>query len=217
MVSLPPDPKRFDRAAKLSLWREYVRGQRQDEQLRNRLLTLDLPFLTRVTLRFLNKNPGIASFEDLYQEGFLGYSRAADKFDPDRGFVFLTYANYYAWSYMQKHVRRMDHLTIYHRREGNAPTLTSLDALLAQSGQSDVLADPRARADEVETQDLVRMIHQACAGLSRQDADIVRKRVVDGWKYTELALLYGLSKQRIKQRYDRALESLRRRCTRSAG
>ena len=50
----------------------------------------------RLVVSIARKYKGVGmSFQDLVQEGSMGLMRAADKFDPDKGFKFSTYATYW--------------------------------------------------------------------------------------------------------------------------
>ena len=52
----------------------------------------NLRLVVSVARQTVKKNRSEINFQDACQEGILGLSRACDKFDPDRGFKFSTYA-----------------------------------------------------------------------------------------------------------------------------
>lgn len=45
-------------------------------------------------------------YQDLTQEGMLGLIRAAEKYDPQRGFKFSTYSSYWIRSYLSSYIRK---------------------------------------------------------------------------------------------------------------
>lgn len=61
--------------------------------------------------KIAKKYAGIAEFEDLAQEGYIGLCQAVDGYDPDQGIPFVTYA----WKIIQRHLAR------YIRGEKNLP------------------------------------------------------------------------------------------------
>lgn len=63
-----------------------------DRDARDELVTRNLPLLFRIASAFEGR--GLA-FDDLIGEGTLGLIRAVERFDPERGFRFSTYAGYW--------------------------------------------------------------------------------------------------------------------------
>ncbi len=63
-----------------------------DEVARQRMIESNLRLVVKVARRYVNR--GMA-FSDLIEEGNLGLIRAVEKFDPERGFRFSTYATWW--------------------------------------------------------------------------------------------------------------------------
>jgi len=63
-----------------------------DKNARNRIIQSNLRLVVSVARHFLNRG---MSYPDLIQEGNLGLMRAVEKFDPERGFRFSTYATWW--------------------------------------------------------------------------------------------------------------------------
>ncbi len=63
-----------------------------DAKARNKMIVSNLRLVVKVARRYSNR--GIA-FLDLIEEGNLGLIRAVEKFDPERGFRFSTYATWW--------------------------------------------------------------------------------------------------------------------------
>lgn len=79
-------------------WRDH-----RDEQALHRLITAYMRLAISMAAKF--KRYG-APMNDLIQEASLGLMKAADKFDPDRGVRFSTYAVWWIKASIQDHVMR---------------------------------------------------------------------------------------------------------------
>ncbi|MFN8658736.1 MAG: sigma-70 family RNA polymerase sigma factor [Candidatus Obscuribacterales bacterium] len=72
---------------------ELARAARTgDERARQRLIQSNLRLVVSIARRYTNRG---LTFLDLIQEGSMGLMRATEKFDPEKGFKFSTYATWW--------------------------------------------------------------------------------------------------------------------------
>jgi RNA polymerase primary sigma factor len=78
-----------------------MRVKRGDNAARKRLIEKNLKLVVSIAKK--SRGRGL-SFEDLIQEGNIGLMKAVEKFDPDRGFRFSTYATWWIRQAVQRAV-----------------------------------------------------------------------------------------------------------------
>ena len=72
------------------LARRIAKGE---EQARQRLIKANLRLVVSIAKRYVHRGP--LSISDLMQEGNIGLFKAVEKFDPEKGFKFSTYATWW--------------------------------------------------------------------------------------------------------------------------
>lgn len=88
----------IDRAELTRLWKLAKKG---DEAAKNKIIEMNLRLVIPTAKRFLR--PGL-ELMDLIEEGNLGLLQAIEKFEPQKGFRFSTYAIYWIEQYIRKFI-----------------------------------------------------------------------------------------------------------------
>ncbi|WP_433545750.1 RNA polymerase sigma factor SigF [Streptomyces sp. CA-294286] len=100
---LPPNPR--DRSGARALFiqlRELPDGSTEKAELRNRLVRMHLPLVEHLARRFRNRGEPL---DDLTQVATIGLIKSVDRFDPERGVEFSTYATPTVVGEIKRHFR----------------------------------------------------------------------------------------------------------------
>jgi RNA polymerase sigma-B factor len=99
----PPDP--HDRSGARALFvelRSLPEGSPEKAELRNRLVRMHLPLVEHLARRFRNRGEPL---DDLTQVATIGLIKSVDRFDPERGVEFSTYATPTVVGEIKRHFR----------------------------------------------------------------------------------------------------------------
>lgn len=175
-----------------NLAKEYVRTR--DAKISYRLVTSHLRLVVKVVSKFRGYGLPVA---EMISEGNIGLLYAVDKFDPDKGFRFSTYALWWIRAAVQKYVLKS--------HDG------SLNVLVDSSSDNgsellDFIADTKPNQEEwlsrTETLNYrKKLFNQALGCLNPREKDILFKRRLYEKSITldDLSKSYAISKERVRQ------------------
>ncbi len=173
---------------------------RVGEEIRNRIVHANVRLVISIAKTFADdQNP----FDDLLSEGIASVIRAVEKFDYSRGFRFSTYATSVVRRELMRSVRKN------HQRRNRFATGSSeyLDSQCAPE------PDHTERLAELEWDRVSGSLRTMLGGLDQREQLVVRGRYGlnrGGRKVTfkTLGEQLGVSKERVRQLYQRAIQKL---------
>ncbi|WP_420634093.1 sigma-70 family RNA polymerase sigma factor [Candidatus Palauibacter sp.] len=187
------------------------RSQAGDEAARRRLVSANLRFVVSVARSYRGRGVSLA---DLVNEGNVGLVRAADRFDPERGVRFISYAHFWIRRAMIQAIAVQEE----RRRPGEpAPLRLSLDDVApgAACTLGELLPDertPEPGADLVRER-LRDAIEASLTDLPPRESEVVRRYFGLGFEdsqtLAEISIELGVSRERARQLKERGLSRLR--------
>ncbi len=245
------------------LWKLAKKG---DKEAKNKIMEMNLRLVIPTAKRF--QRPGM-ELMDLIEEGNLGLLQAIEKFEPEKGYRFSTYAIYWIEQYIRKYIEEQSgsikipshawgNLKKWFRAwnelkeaNGRDPSLNEMaaeldltarqvksimDTLSAAKGV-DSLTTLVHEEEETTLEDLISddgkgnphdvflkkenqsSIKKSMEGLNERDRQVVIMRygLDDNEPKTlgEVAEILGLSRERVRQIEERAVNALRKEALRS--
>ena len=196
----------------------------RDEQALHELAEAHMRLVIALAVKFRHYGLPVA---DLIQEGHVGLLEAAARFDPEREVRFSTYATWWIRASMQDYILRNWSIV----RGGTSSTqkalffnLRRLRAKLSVGGEPtstpsdrmDFLVDGQPLPDEavgleIDTLRRVEWLKEAMTKLSAREHNILCERRLseDTVTLEALGARLGISKERVRQIENRAMEKLR--------
>jgi len=182
-----------------------VRARGGDQKARQKLVRHNLAFAVAVARR---QRRGGIRLDDLIQEGSVGLMRAAERFDPDAGTLFRTYAVWWIRAYIGKYL--CEGRSSVRPRSGKvARPDVSLDGPEDEEGGSalgelleNAALGPEERYLAAERDQEVRVaICKARKRLGEMGWDIVRCRLEEAQPQTlsVIGKRWGVSRERVRQ------------------
>ncbi len=160
--------------------------------------------------------------DDLLQIARMAALECLKRFEPDRGYRFLTFASKKSTWALVQHCSTGGMIRVptkqnfgnirpaLQRQAKKAKAVTSLDA--SAGGDRSVhefIPDPRQIEREIEDREEHRLLYDAIDRLSKRERTIIVERI-DGKTLSQIGHLIGLTKERVRQIEKTAYDQIRR-------
>lgn len=187
-------------------------AQSGDIEARNRFVEHYLKFVMKVALKLRRRG---LDYEDLVMEGNFGLFHALDKFDPSKGYRFLTYAAPWVYQYIERAIfnhAKTVRVPVYQQQKNGRSRYQDLDLLQgisfdkAQEAGLEFEADGTNALEEVNL-DKIRGVLLELLGEERPKkrlAILARFGLLSGDEMTleEAGAVAGVTRERVRQMFN---------------
>jgi RNA polymerase sigma factor (sigma-70 family) len=183
---------------KRTVWWDEERHAKVDPYLRQYA-----PMVRGCAIRVHKRFPHVC-FEDLLSDGMYALARVALKFEAERGFQFNTFAMKSVYQVVWAKAQAL-HRMMTSKGKEIPDELTDITAAMTPSRQRsplDILIEEEERGLSVT------WLHRHMDMLMPRDREILNLRFVDEMTLDQIAKKYGLTRERVRQVVDKALEFL---------
>lgn len=181
----------------------------------------NIPLVLHIARQYSTDRPHM--YDDLVQEGCIGLYKAAKRFDPTKGASFGTYASYWIKQCIIKYtrnnlsvIRTPDHLFDkgyrgrYKQFAHNAINNISSIITIFENGDEDYISELVEEFVENKS-DIYAVISLALKELPQREQEIIEKRFNQGLTLDEVGAQYNLTRERIRQLQNAAIEKLQKK------
>lgn len=179
--------------------------ENHDISARNKLIEANLKFVANIAQNY--KGLGL-SYSDLIQEGNNGLFRAVDKFEPERGNKFISYAVNWIREGILTALKKRNSLT-------SEDLPNNIDEIDDDSNNESIIEDAFVEKDEVKQKetDVNTVLKLLLNDLTPRERFIVTKYNGIGEKkpktLEEIGKSLNLTKERVRQIYEKAMKKMR--------
>ena len=172
-----------------------------------KLVTANMGYVVTLARQYKSD---ILNTNDLVNEGAIGLMKAAEKYDPERGKPFVTFAAPYIRRSIEAAISKVNTDTDVRSTDESLPVGSRNNYTLLN-----VLEDVNAeKADAIVEEDSLNDDLVACVDvLNEREREVVSRYYgLKGWRQTmaEIAEDMGLKRERVRQERDKAVRKLRR-------
>ena len=172
-----------------------------------KLVTANMGYVVTLARQYRSD---ILNTNDLVNEGAIGLMKAAEKYDPERGKPFVTFAAPYIRRSIEAAVNKVSIDTDVRSTDESLPVGSRNNYTLLN-----VLEDVNAeKADAIVEEDSLNDDLLACVDvLTEREHEVVSRYYgLKGWRQTmaEIAEDMGLKRERVRQERDKAVRKLRK-------
>lgn len=198
------------------LWRDYQ--AEKTTEARNALVQHYLGYVITLAVKYFKRLPKRSNMtvDDLVSFGVMGLIDILDRFNPDLGTKFLSFASLRIFGAIIDGLREFDHNTRHSYKNGTAKEIHNLTANLwnGESCRRDYDNTIELLAPEARDTDIVELrdeVESKLASLSPTERTIFIQYNAHGLRMKDIGELVGLSESRVSQIHTDILKRLRKK------
>ena len=179
-----------------------------DPKIRDQLVKNNLDFVRKLA----TEAKEFRLFDDLVQEGAIGFLRAIDRWDASRNLKLLTYAGWWVRSYQKSFLLSMRRVVSFgtrvQRDSERQANYFSFDVPIEQQLIPELRVDA-AIEEGTQEHEILGLAERFQETLEPRERDIFQSCVVDGKSCESVSERHGISRERVRQLKEQAFDDFR--------
>ena len=164
-----------------------------------------LPLANKLAYEKKRVLPDFIDFEELQSAAYMGLVEAANRFDPEKGVAFSTFAYPRIWGEINDYLRQLGW-----GKRGESRQATSLD--FRSEDEDCALKDLIEAKEEFNEDEFLEVVSR---GLDEKAEDVLRFYFIDEYSMKDVGKQFGVSESRISQLIKRYKDCIRENHTES--
>jgi RNA polymerase sigma-32 factor len=188
----------------------------------NKLITSNLRYVVRVANKLSVRYRDV-DISELIQEGNIGLMKALEKFEPEKGFKLITYANQWILTYMKRFIAKNNNICsatfennyerLFMKSQGKTKAIHDIDIGTYEETNFNALYTNCTAEDRLAEKNWLRSVHEITDDVNEKYSFVIKNRLISDvpLKLDDIAEHFNISRSGAHDLEKRIKDNLKKR------